>query len=161
MGSEDLGIRSQKRQVIEDLLNAGGADCRFPARPGSAISTSVLSGGAVALTVSATVYQVAALVLPAGTWDVDGFIGFLPDTATSITGLSGSSSIVTAQLVSGQGFTHRLAAIVPGINAIELPLATVRYALPNGGTVYLNASALFTVSTVGAYGRIQARPVVT
>lgn len=124
------------------------------------VVTTVLVGAAVPLTVSGTAYAVGSVALGIGTWDVDGFVGFIPDTLTSITGLAGTTSLVTAQIVSGQGFVLRSPALVPGINAIEFPVATVRYVLASPASVYLNASAVFTVSTIAAYGRIQARRVI-
>lgn len=157
---EDAAIRSARRAIIEDLLDAGGASCLFVPRGVELLNqAAVLSGAAIDLTASGTPYEVTHVVLPAGTWDVSGFIGFLPDTLTSITALAGSSSATTAQIDTGSGFVHRLAAVVPGVAAIELPLAARRYALPSGGTVYLNARATFSISTLGAFGRIEARLV--
>lgn len=124
------------------------------------LATTVLVGAAIDLTVSGTAYEVGHVALGAGTWDVDGFVGFLPAAATSITGLAGSTSVATAQIVSGQGFVLRQAAIIPGAVAIEFPVVTVRYVLASPASVYLNASAVFTVSTIAAYGRIQARKVI-
>lgn len=152
LGSDPATVLSEVQSTV---VAAAVASVTF-----APVVDEVIADDAVDLTDSGSVYEVASVVLPAGTWDVDGFVGFLPDTATSVTGLSGGTNTTTATLVSGQGFTHRLAAVIPGANAIELPLARKRYALPSGGTVYLNASALFTVSTIGAYGRIQATKVI-
>jgi hypothetical protein len=128
---------------------------------GSYLSSSVASGSAVALT-STTAANVTSLTLTEGEWDVSGVTGFLPAASTSITALNGGASETSATVGSlGANFSFTQAAVVPGAVGQVFANPTYRVVVPKGSTttVYLVARATFTVSTLGAYGTLQARRV--
>jgi hypothetical protein len=117
----------------------------------------VASGSAVALT-SNTVANVTSMSLPAGDWNIFGVLGFLPAASTSITQVTGGSSSTSATLdAMGTSFNMTSAAVVPGAVGQELPLPTARVVLTVPTTIYLVARAVFSVSTMGAYGKLCAR----
>mgnify|MGYP001565041747 CR=1 FL=1 len=125
---------------------------------GDFTSASVPIGSAVALTTN-TDATVASIQLPAGDWDVQGNVGFSPAANTSMTHVSSGVSTVAATM---NGIDTQAAisfpAIVPGATTEWLlPTPTVRLLLSVPTTVYLVSHALFTVSTLGAYGTIRAR----
>ena len=128
---------------------------------GSYLSSSVASGSAVALT-STTAANVTSLTLTEGEWDVSGAVGFLPAGSTSITALAGGSSDTTATIsTTGDAFVKASAAVVPGAVGQVIAIPTTRYVVAAGATatVYLVARATFSVSTLGGFGKIQARRV--
>ena len=128
---------------------------------GGYLSSAVVSGSAVALTTNTTA-NVTSITLTAGEWDVSGAVAFLPAASTSITYLAGGSSVTSATLGADDATNARSsAAVVPTAIAQSAPLPTYRVVVAAGQTqtVYLVARATFTVSTLGAYGTIQARRV--
>ena len=127
---------------------------------GEYIESSVAIGSAVALTTNVEA-NIASITLTPGDWDVDGVVGFVPAATTSITHLSGSSSLVSA---TGGGLGTEAAttfpAIVPG--AAQEWFSTIptrRVSIAVNTVVYLTAHTLFTVSTLGGYGVLRARRV--
>lgn len=146
--------RTHLKPSLKDLYN-------YLDSIGGYLSSSVASGSAVALT-SATAANVTSITLTEGEWDVSGSIAFLPAASTSITVLSGSS-IETSATIGGahNSFVRASAAVVPGAVAQVNPLPVHRVVVPAGTTqvMYLVARATFSVSTLGAYGIIQARRV--
>lgn len=129
------------------------------AQIGEVISGVLASGSAVSLT-TATAKTVTSINLPAGEWDIEGVVDFLPAGTTSITQLSHGVS-ETADTLGGQDTFGQLsiAANVPGANVIALPTPESRISLAAPATIYLIAKATFTVSTMTAYGSIVARSV--
>lgn len=127
---------------------------------GEYLSTSVLVADKVSL-VTDTPKTIAALALTAGDWDVSGVIAYVPAALTSITFLSQSVSAVTN--TAGAAVARRstgLAAVVPGITNIPIQdTPTIRVNIAAGATYYLVGHGVFTVSTLDAYGLIQARRV--
>jgi hypothetical protein len=75
----------------------------------------------------------------------------------------GGSSNETSATIGGahNSFARTMAALVPGAVAQIQPIPVHRVVVPAGSTqvMYLVARATFTVSTLGAYGIIQARRV--
>jgi hypothetical protein len=128
---------------------------------GGYLSSSVASGSAVALT-STTAANVTSITLTEGEWDVSGSVAFLPAASTSITALAGSSNETSATIGGAHNsFVRASAAVVPGAVGQVSPIPVHRVVVPAGSTqvMYLVARATFTVSTLGAYGIIQARRV--
>jgi hypothetical protein len=127
---------------------------------GEVISANVAPGSAVALTTS-TAKNVTSISLTAGDWDVYGNVGFAPAATTSITVIAQSISQTTNTHDTNEGSygARSFAAHVPGANNFLHVLTTtgLRIRLAATTTIYLVASATFTVSTLGAYGKIWAR----
>lgn len=127
---------------------------------GSSVSSSVASGSAVALT-STTPANITSITLTPGTWDVTGAVGFLPAASTSITARAGGSSQTSATLNTtvGTKFVLASAAVVPGAVGQEFAVPSHRITVTANTTLYLVASATFSVSTLGGYGILSARLV--
>jgi len=128
---------------------------------GSYLSSSVAQGSAVALT-STTAANVTSITLPAGEWDVSGVLALIPAASTSITVVHGSSSTTSATVGdSAQAVSFAQSAVVPGAIAQSFVIPNYRVVVPTNTTqvIYLVARCTFTVSTLGAFGTIQARRI--
>lgn len=120
-------------------------------------TASLASGSATSLT-TATAKTIISLSLEAGDWDVSGMVAFDPAATTSET--AHIVSISTTNNTHG-ATTERnargFAAVVTAGFETNMPTPVVRLSLAATTTVYLVASANFTVSTMTAYGIINAR----
>jgi len=127
---------------------------------GEYVSASVPIAAAAGL-VTNTDANVTSISLPPGDWDVSGVVGFAPAASTSMTHLSSGISTVSATMQNGGSQSAiSFPAIVPGATTEWLyPTPTVRLLLTVATTVYLVAHALFTASTLAAYGTIRARRI--
>jgi hypothetical protein len=128
---------------------------------GGYLSSSVAQGSAVSLT-STTAANVTSITLTEGEWDVSGVLALIPAASTSITVVHGSSSTTSATVGGAtQAVSFAQAAAVPGAVAQSFAIPTYRVVVPAGSTqvMYLVARCTFTVSTLGAFGIIQARRV--
>jgi hypothetical protein len=122
----------------------------------SNVSSTVVSGSAVALTTNVTA-NVTSIVLTPGEWEISGVIGYLPAATTSITVLSGgSSSVSVTDAALGAGFAITQTALVPGAVQQILPIPSSRIKVTASTTFYLVAKSTFTVSTLSAFGVIRA-----
>lgn len=133
---------------------------------GEFVTSTVASGAAVSIT-TATPVNITSISLTAGDWDIDGIIDFLPAATTSITQLVTAVSLTANTLSTQPGgsglgtdplVTWNQAASVPAA-VVGLATATIRLSIAATTTVYLVASANFTVSTMTGYGTIRARRV--
>lgn len=122
---------------------------------GEYVVSAVVSGSAVALT-DTVAANVTSISLGAGDWDVYGLINFSFGATTQVTGLFGGSSIVSATVDSFQ-FAHRCPSFAPGALEMGYAIPFRRLSLASPTTVYLVATAGFTVSTCAAWGVIHAR----
>jgi hypothetical protein len=126
------------------------------------ISAVVTAGSAVALT-TATTANVTSITLGPGTWRVTGSVAFDPGASTSITRMIGainttSVTIPTVDVVAGAVVGISYDAFVPGATGQNFYVGEAILTLTAASTtVYLIARANFTVSTLGAYGKIQAQ----
>lgn len=118
--------------------------------------SNIVSGSAVALT-NGVVANVTSLSLEAGEWEVDGFVSFSYGATTSFTSWAGSVSSTSATHEPTTTSTHRCAAFVPASGNVAIPTGRLRLSLSGTTTVYLTASAAFTVSTASAFGILRAR----
>lgn len=125
---------------------------------GEYISSTIASGSAVSLT-TATAADVTSISLTAGDWDVSAFHGFAPAVTTNVVFLAGSISTTSAtHSASSQIRLPSPSGVVYGGNT-ALSGATIRISIASTTTIYLVATANFTVSTCGAYGTLSARRV--
>jgi hypothetical protein len=122
------------------------------------VTNTVATGSSVSLT-TATAADVTSISLGAGDWDVWGVVDYTPAASTSITNQTQGISTTSATLGAQDTFSSlTLAAEVPGASPESaLPTPVVRLNLSTTTTVYLVAKATFTVSTLKAYGTINAR----
>ena len=125
---------------------------------GEFVSASVLQGSAVSLTTGG-ISNITSISLTAGDWDITGGGGFVSAATTSITrwGCSIETANTTFGSLATNSWIASMAAVVPGASLHNFPLPVLRVSLSGAATYYLNAVALFTVSTLGAYGIIRAR----
>jgi len=127
---------------------------------GEFVSSQVLNSSAVSLTTN-TFANVTSISLTAGDWDVSGILYFAGTSTTTVTQLIAGSSSSSASLGSQgaywlQGFNG---ALTLSAQDLGQALPVYRYSLSSTTTIYLFAYATFGVSTVKAYGLIQARRV--
>lgn len=127
---------------------------------GQVVSSTIAVGSAVALT-SGVVANVTSISLPAGDWYVNGQVDYRAGATTSITILTQGISQASATLGSQDTFSRIVcAAVVPtASNDIGLAVRGQRISLATTTTIFLVASATFTISTLSAYGTIEARRV--
>lgn len=127
---------------------------------GEYLSTSVLIADKIGL-VTDTAKTIAALALTPGDWDVSGVIAYVPAATTSLTFLAQSISGTTN--VDGAAIARRatnLAAVVPNVTNTPIQdTPVVRVNISAAATYYLVAHAVFSVSTLDAYGILRARRV--
>lgn len=150
------------------------ADDAIAGDVGEYISSYLPPGSATALT-TATAKTITSIQLTAGDWDVDGQVDLLPAATTSVTQMNASVSPTTNTLGSDAGAsvgfgssyaaqpttTINQAAAVPAAE-VDVQVLTNRIKVAPADaplTIYLVASATFTVSTMTAYGGIRARRV--
>jgi hypothetical protein len=122
---------------------------------GEEIRSAVAVGSAVSL-VTGTAKNVTSISLTAGDWDVEGLVNFRFGATTSVSSLFGGSSLTTNAFDSYQ-FSHRCAAFVPGELDMGYAIPFRRISIASTTTVYLVATAGFTVDTCAAWGFISAR----
>lgn len=127
--------------------------------PGQVFSATVASGSAVSLT-TATPANVTSLSLTPGVWRVTGQAAFAPAATTSITILTAainttSATVPSPETVAAARNQQTSPAYVPNANQV-LVTGEAILTLTATTTVYLVAQATFTVSTLGAFGKIQA-----
>lgn len=125
---------------------------------GEYLSASLGSGAATSLT-TATPKTVISLPLTEGDWDVDGVADFIPAATTSVTALTQGASETTNTLGADDTYlSNSMAAVVFGAVTQRNKIPVQRIAVSAAGTtVYLIASATFTISTMTAFGTIRAR----
>lgn len=125
---------------------------------GEVVTSIVLSGSAVVLTTS-TPANITSISLTAGDWDVTCAGGFTIGGTTSVTVLQFGPSSTTATITNGAGnrFAFTQNAATMGTTQEYPTVGPVRFSLSGTTTIFLVASATFTVSTVSAYGKIYAR----
>lgn len=127
---------------------------------GEYVSSSIVQGSAVSLT-NNTSANMTSISLTAGDWDVWATFMFLPGATTNITQLVGSINTTSATVNSAaQGLTsYSSTGAVPGVLNCGAPMVQTRVNVSSTTTVYAVSQAAFTVSTLSAWGTLQARRV--
>lgn len=126
---------------------------------GEYISATLASGSATSIT-NNSAKTIISVSLTAGDWDVMGGIIYIPAGTTSVTNLSASvsQSNNTLDQTDPESFVQlNFAAMVPGNNNYSVSTNSHRISLSGTTTVYLVAYALFSISTMTAWGKIWAR----
>ena len=127
---------------------------------GEYIQASVAAGAAVALTtnVAATVTSIA---LTAGDWDVEGVIAYHSSGTTNVNDITEGIGTVAATLPVAPGSVNcdYLTIVLPAAPDTAYIAPKTRISLAAPATIYLVCQAHFTVSTLAAYGQINARRV--
>lgn len=128
---------------------------------GEYVSSVIAQGSAVALTANIGI-NMTSISLTAGDWDVWYIPNFIPGATTNITQLfasiSTTSATVNAAGDSASFTAYGSAGVVPGVNS-GAPMVQKRISISTTTTVFAVAQCAFTVSTLGAWGSLQARRV--
>lgn len=129
---------------------------------GEYVSSIIASGSSVSMT-TATPLNITSISLTAGDWDVWGMVMFTTAATTNITQLIAGISTTTNNLsLLGDriGVTsYGSAGVVPGVLHCGVPMCQTRVNVSSTTTVFLVGQPTFTVSTLTAWGSIQARRV--
>jgi hypothetical protein len=135
-------------------------DSATAANVGEFIEATLSSGSATSVT-TATAKTITSISLTAGDWDVDGVVVFIPTASTSITQYITNISNTTNSLdgTPGRLVSIMTGAFVPGGSSFGSGVPQTRFSLAGTTTVYLVGYAVFTASTLTAYGTIRARRV--
>lgn len=143
--------------VLQGITNGVTANTGFV---GEIISSTLAVGSAVPLT-SGTTSDVTSISLTAGEWYVNGQVDYRAAASTSITILTQGVNSTSATLGAQDTFSRNVStAFVPtASNDVGLPVRGQAISLTATTTIYLVANATFTVSTLSAYGTLQARRV--
>ena len=131
--------------------------------PGQVKSTVVASGSATSLT-TATAKTITSVSLEPGTWKISGQVNYLPAGTTSITRFISAISSTDNALPSvsdlGSAGNNLIgAAYVPGAITINSVTGDAIVTLTATTVYYLIGHATFTVSTMTAFGKIQAERI--
>ena len=122
-------------------------------------TASLAVGSATALT-TATPKTIISIALPPGDYEVDGVVDFLPAASTSITKLSEGASAATNTFGADDTFSSsHMAAVVPTAIAQRRSIPQQRFTLTTDGVIFLIAEAIFTVSTMTAFGTLRAKRI--
>lgn len=143
--------------VLQGITNGVAASTGFV---GEIISSTLAVGSAVPLT-SGTTSDVTSISLTAGEWYVNGQVDYRAAASTSITILTQGVNSTSATLGAQDTFSRSVStAFVPtASNDVGLTVRGQAISLTATTTIYLVANATFTVSTLSAYGTLQARRV--
>lgn len=125
-------------------------------------SVTVASGSAVALTNNVAA-NVVSLSLTAGDWDLFAVVNLSPAASTALGFLEASTGTTSATRNLGERdrafFSYPTGANVVGTNPVSVTPPTKRVSLAATTTIYLVVYAAFSVSTLSAWGSLQARRV--
>jgi hypothetical protein len=126
---------------------------------GEFVQSIVASGSAVALT-NATAANMTSIPLTAGDWDVWAHFMYTPAATTNITQLIGgiNTTSATVSLLGDRiGITsYGSGGVVPTVFSGS-PSVHMRINVSSPTTIYAVVQCSFTVSTLGAWGSLQAR----
>lgn len=141
-------------QSTSTIFGTQTNDDAFVGYLGEFIESVIASGSAVSIPSSNTPVDIASIPLGAGDWDLYGNFGsnISGGTTTKLTAWISATS--ATQPDASQSSSVALSAIITG-EGFCVPYQ--RISLSSPGTVYLSASATFTLSTVSGYGKISAR----
>lgn len=149
------GVTITRGQILGTNTN----DAAAAGNIGEIISSEILTGAAVSLTAN-TPKDITTILLTAGDWEVSGVIIFNPagTTLTSYT-LAWSTGVAnTLPTLPNQGGVTGGGSAGAGL-ATGISAGRKRFSVATTQTVSLGAMAGFTVSTMTAYGYIQAERV--
>lgn len=143
----------------KQLVGTTTNDAATAGNIGQEISTSAAG---VSL-VTGTAKTVASMTLTAGDWDLSGVVAFIPAATTSVQGLISSISDTTNSRTTGlvvegiRGFGS--GQVLGATYSNTLPTHITRISLSGSQTVFLVATAEFTVSTMTCSGWMRARRI--
>jgi hypothetical protein len=145
---------------ITSLAGTATNDNAAAGKIGEILESTVLVGSAVSLT-TATETNITSLALTAGDWDAWALASYLPNGATTFTGLTAWIHNVSATfptVPNGGAYVSQVGGMSTG-GSQHLPVGMRRYSFASTTTIYLTTYAGFGVNTLVAYGYLGARRV--
>lgn len=125
---------------------------------GDYVSNSLASGSATGLT-TGVAKTITSISLPAGDWDVQGVVHFVPATTTTVTqfaaSISQTNNTFDATIFNYTSLGVAYTSASGAECAVNSPI--VRVSLASTTTIYLVAQAAFGTSTCTGFGSIRAR----
>lgn len=152
--------------TVIDLDGVTDGSSAAAGEKGEYLTSTVASGSAVSCS-TGTGKSVTSLALTPGDWEVSGVIHHKCGATTNVTQLRASLSTTAdteGSQAGGSGVgveglvVFNQAAAVPAAD-ISTVIPPVRVSLTANTTIQLVAKDTFTVSTMGAYGSLQARRI--
>lgn len=160
-GTGNAVFGTSPQVTTPDIVGTTAAGNANAGSVGEYVSSVIASGSAVSLA-TVTGVNMTSISLTAGDWDVWYIPNFIPGATTNITQLFASISTTSATSSSAGdscSFTsYGSGGVVPGVNC-GAPMIQKRINVNATTTVYAVAQCTFTVSTLGAWGSLQARRV--
>jgi hypothetical protein len=164
-GSLPTGISAGTNYYVISSGFNQGVSYQISASPGGSAINTTSSGSGTQTRVNSAIlstgnsFNVVALSLTAGDWDVYSSLYFAPATLTVITAEQGGVSQTSATLPTAPtgGYTTIAGLTQAAGTEISLTLGYYRASLATTTLLYLVTQASFTTSTCQAYGIIQAR----
>lgn len=149
------GVPSATQPTTADILATATNNNAAAGYPGEYLSSTITSGSAVSLTSTVT-SNITSLSLTAGDWDVTGLVAFTGTGTTVMTVMRGAVTTTSATLIQPY---FSLSPVTTAIESYDqsCPVSPMRVSIASTTTVYLIAQAVFSTSTLSAYGFIQAR----
>ncbi len=150
------GVPATMRANLVLTGNLPGATSNVPAVAGTIgefLSTSVASGGALALA-TGNARTIATCNITAGNWDISGVVVSKAADTTVIADLSASIS-ATANTVGGVGNMGSQGPMTGNV-ALNVVTPPVRVSCAGNVSLQLVAQSNFSISTLSAYGLIRA-----
>lgn len=147
-----MALRGVSPRLIGVNTNSNAA----PGQIGEIIESTVLVGGAVALSNGASV-DVTSISLTPGDWDVWASLGLSLGGGTVVTAVVGWINTASATIPTnpnGGAYMQFVGDVVR-----IAPVGQRRISLAATTTVYMSAFTNFTVNTLSGYGYIGARRV--
>jgi hypothetical protein len=162
VGRTTTDTLTNKTLTTPDIIGTAAVGNANAGSVGEYVSSIIASGSAVSMTTGTSV-NLTSISLTAGDWDVWGSMFFVSAATTNITQLLGGFSLVSASLslvADRCGITaYGSSGIVPGVFNCGIPMFQGRLNVSSTTTVYLIGQPSFTVSTLTAWGSLQARRV--
>jgi hypothetical protein len=165
IGANNIGVAAGGVKALDiaaagvDVLGTNTNDAAAAGFVGEYVESVVEGAGAVALTTGVAA-NVTSISLTAGDWDVFGSLAFAPAATTNVTVMTGGASATSATPPVGiRGRTNIAVFPQSGNTVAGNPSGFFhnRFSFNATTTVFLVASATFTVSTMSAFGFIAAR----
>jgi len=141
------------------LIGTPAADNAIAGAVGEYISAVVATPGVALAT--GVVSNVASIALTAGDWDVEGMVAYHSSGTTNVNDISEGIGTVAATLPVAPGSINcdYLTIVLPAAPDTAYLAPRTRISLAAPATIYLVCLAHFTLSTLAAYGQINARRV--
>jgi hypothetical protein len=134
-----------------------GTTCAATGIVGECVSSQILIGSAVNIPTSGTAANLTSISLTAGSWLIWGSVGFVPAATTTQSEQAGGLSTISTGIPDpSTGAAFLLTAAVGANNGSGWPCGILLVNISGTTSYYLNAKAVFGVSTDAAYGFIEA-----